>query len=203
MPGNISALANKFRAVFSPGIKPRDQLLDFLPKRAVCAEIGVWKGTFSARILKITNPKKLHLIDPWKYQTEFGWRLFGGKVAQSQEDMDVIYNTVLNTLGQQPVVSVHRNFSSTAAAEFQDDYFDWIYIDGNHYYTYVLEDLNNYFSKVKRGGYIAGDDYYWTSEELDGDKPVKRAVQDFVAAHADRTRIFRMFGGQFVLKRLR
>ena len=38
-------------------------------------------------------------------------------------------------------------------------YFDWIYIDGNHTYEYVKQDLEGYRPKVKPGGYMAGDDY--------------------------------------------
>jgi len=43
----------------------RDQLLKKLPKNAICAEIGVYQGELSQRILNKTNPKKLVLIDAW------------------------------------------------------------------------------------------------------------------------------------------
>ncbi|HIF08442.1 MAG TPA: hypothetical protein EYQ81_00345 [Sneathiellales bacterium] len=59
-------------------------LLDRLAKNAVCAEIGVWKGDFSAQILKITAPKQLHLVDPWKFQSQFPRRLYGGAGAANQ-----------------------------------------------------------------------------------------------------------------------
>ena len=53
--------------------KTREEVLfKFLSKNAICAEIGAWKGDFSESILKLLNPQKLHLIDPWKYQTSFG-----------------------------------------------------------------------------------------------------------------------------------
>ena len=73
---------------------PRLKLLKKMPKHAVCAEIGVWKGTFSKHILKATKPKKLHLIDPWAFQSEFPERLYGGIAAKSQADMDLIYQSV-------------------------------------------------------------------------------------------------------------
>ena len=48
----------------------REWLLKRLPKRSVCAEIGVYEGRFSELILRIARPRKLHLIDPWKYETD-------------------------------------------------------------------------------------------------------------------------------------
>jgi hypothetical protein len=37
----------------------------FVPKGLVGAEIGVFKGQFTPTILNVTEPAKLHLIDPW------------------------------------------------------------------------------------------------------------------------------------------
>jgi cephalosporin hydroxylase len=56
-------------------------------------------------------------------------------------------------------VIVHHSAAAEAAAEFADEYFDWIYIDGNHQYEFVLLDLESYYPKVKAGGSIVGDDY--------------------------------------------
>ena len=48
---------------------------------------------------------------------------------------------------------------------------DYIYIDGNHAYKYVLEDCRNYWSKIKEGGILAGHDIAWET--------TLNAVQDF------------------------
>ena len=37
---------------------------------------------------------------------------------------------------------------------------DVIYIDGNHEYTHVLEELTHYWKKLKVGGILIGDDVY-------------------------------------------
>ena len=46
-----------------------------------------------------------------------------------------------------------------------------MFIDANHEYEYVYNDINNWFPKVKRGGIISGDDYFGEN--------VKRAVDDY------------------------
>jgi len=171
-------------------------LLEKMPKGAVCSEVGVWKGDFSDRILSITSPKKLHLIDPWEFQSEFPERMYGGSVAKNQNDMDAIYQGVIKRFSNRPNVVFNRGKSKKIISEFKDNYFDWVYIDGNHYYEYVLNDLNYCLQKVKPGGFITGDDYTW------GEKycfPVKQAVLDFIREN-DLERNLKVLGSQFIIK---
>lgn len=161
----------------------RLELLSRMPKGSICAEIGVWKGVFSRQILEITLPSRLYLIDPWLLQPEFSERLYGGRVAKNQRDMDRIYEGVRHQLERLPNVSILRGFSEEVLAEFSDGYFDWLYIDGNHEYEYVLKDLELAFLKIRPGGLITGDDYTWTPREgPKGYFPVKQAVQQFIGA---------------------
>ena len=51
----------------------RDFLLEKMPKNSICAEIGVLRGDFSERILRIVKPKKLYLIDTWGGQPKEEW----------------------------------------------------------------------------------------------------------------------------------
>ncbi len=43
-----------------------------LPKGGVGAELGVWKGEFSVRLLKGAKPRQLYLIDPWRQLEQEG-----------------------------------------------------------------------------------------------------------------------------------
>jgi predicted O-methyltransferase YrrM len=162
------------------GRSGRERLLDLLPRCAVCAEIGVWRGDFSARILAKTCPAELHLIDPWEFQPEFPDRAYGGSVATGARDMERLYERVTARFAGRPNVTVHRAFSDDCLTTFPDRHFDWIYIDGNHYYDFVKRDLELAIRKVRPGGVVAGDDYHWG--EGDG-YPVKRAVLDVLHAH--------------------
>ena len=175
----------------------RGDLLARVPRGGVCAEIGVWQGEFSSRILELTAPSKLHLIDPWAFQPEFSARGYGGRVAKSQAEMDRLYERVRARFATRANVAIHRDTSTHGLGEFRDGFFDWVYIDGNHYYDYVREDLHLALQKVRPGGLITGDDYDWGA--LEG-FPVRQAVHDFLRDHAIGNEI-QILGSQFLIKR--
>ncbi len=179
----------------------RKQLLEQMPAGGVCAEIGVWEGDFSARILEINKPRLLHLIDPWRYESDEVYKdaWYGGKKAINQEQMDAVYDRVTKRFATQVragTVVIHRSASSEAVSAFADGYFDWIYIDGNHLYEFVKLDLELWRPKVKHGGYITGDDYT-DREDLWYRGGVKKAVDEFASRNNYEPLII---GRQFILK---
>lgn len=66
----------------------------------------------------------------------------------------------------------------------------------------MLSDLRNYWSKVKVGGVISGDDYYWTSSDTQGRLPVNEAVDKFLSDYGHSVKFVKLVGKQFVLKRV-
>ena len=162
---------------------PRDFVLRKIPRSAVCAEIGVYKGDFSERILALARPQRLHLIDPWTFESgdTYERALYGRAHAKSQSELDAVLGSVKERFEQEirvGTVVIHRERSAQAAAHFADEYFDWLYIDGNHLYEFVMRDLEQYWPKVKPRGFIAGDDYGVQGWWQDG---VTRAVDEFAA----------------------
>ncbi len=189
-------LVKNIKRLFRGTKDHRTQLLERMPKGARCAEIGVWKGAFSERIFQSTSPHELHLIDPWAFQTEFSDRIFGGSSAACQTDMDEIYYSVCQKFSDHHCIKVHRGTSASILPQFEDNFFDWVYIDGNHYYEYVIEDLRLCFAKVRQGGIIAGDDYTWGRKY---DFPVRRAVKDFLKEISYNGKI-ELYQSQFIIR---
>lgn len=173
----------------------RMRLLEQMPTGGRCAEIGVWNGGFSENIIRITQPSELVLIDPWDL------------VAETQDDtkthakhsdasaMRSMYEHVSETFADNSNVTIRRGFSADVLESYPDDYFDWVYIDGNHLYDFVRADLKLSFSKVKSGGVIAGDDFFW---KRDGRMHVREAVLDVMAEMGIKGRPTR-FGQQFII----
>lgn len=177
----------------------RRRLLGHLPREAACAEIGTWRGEFAATILRSRRPRRLYLVDPWEHRSERTYEraMFGGRTGDGQSEMDAIYDSVLagfrGRIDRGQVV-VKRQRSLEAAEDFADGSLDWVYIDGDHTYEGVRNDLEAYFRKVRPGGYLAGDDYGQPGWWEDG---VTRAVDEFAA----RCEGLKIIGSQFLLRK--
>jgi hypothetical protein len=52
-----------------------------------------------------------------------------------------------------------RASSEIASNMFQDESLDFVYIDANHAYDFVKQDIELWYPKVKKGGYLWGHDY--------------------------------------------
>ena len=153
-------------------ISNRLEMLSLLP-RGVCAEVGVLAGFFSKQILT-TNPQMLYMIDCWEQQT--------GEYTQdpaNQVDFPNLYKYIHNEFGGFPNTTIIKRYSVVAAKMFPDLFFDWVYIDANHGYDAISQDIKVWWPKIKNGGYLTGHDYV---DNLDGYSfiQVKLAVDHFV-----------------------
>jgi hypothetical protein len=151
-------------------ISDRIFMLRLMPKNSVVAEIGVFKGQFSAEILDITKPSQLHLVDLWPNKPIQS----GGQMLNCYDAYQSVQHRFKNEIEQNKVV-LHRELSAYASQEFENEYFDWIYIDAGHHYEAVKTDLACWYPKVKTGGLITGHDY--TEKPQHG---VFQAVNEFL-----------------------
>lgn len=138
-------------------------------------EIGVWHGSFSELILNQSSLSVLYCVDPWQ---TFSREEYDDGANASQQEQDERYQFTVNRLSKFKDRSVIiRKTSKEAVAEFHDGELDFIWIDGNHGYEYVKEDLNLWWPKMRVGALFSGDDYLFTPE---GKTPVKDAVDEFM-----------------------
>jgi hypothetical protein len=116
-------------------------------------EIGVFKGEFSKRILQGWNGR-MYLIDPW--------RPLGEEYLDSSNHnhhLDAYSKTAESIKGFEDRAFMLRGLSSQLVDLFQDESLDWVYIDGNHAYDYVKQDLKMWWPKLKPGGLMSGHDF--------------------------------------------
>lgn len=182
IPENIRELYDNVYVAWpspTPWLKERfNQFVQQLPKDAVVAEIGVQEGTFARFIVMHAHPKKLYLIDCWEHQDPQIFDDPDANVEQSKQDK--IYNDVKRKFESNPNVVVLKKYSPQAASLFKDEYFDWIYIDSNHAYEAVKADLDAWWPKVKRGGYMCGHDYIAFDRHGFG---ITQALNEFMRDH--------------------
>jgi hypothetical protein len=176
-------------------------LLNYIDNNSIGAEVGVWKGDFSKMILMQKKVQKYILIDSYKFQPEFKMRWYGGRIAKSQQDMDRLFFNVKNDIEKYPKGETETVFfrmdSSEASSHIDNDYLDFVYIDGNHSFEYVQSDLHSYYPKVKVGGYIILDDWNWRDES--GVKSIRAAVTSYISKNYSKMVIVEIKNKQVVL----
>ena len=68
-----------------------------------------------------------------------------------------------------------------AVKDFADESLDFVYIDANHEFKYVTEDIFEWSKKVRKGGAIAGHDYFYAKQRKFDNIHVRYVVDAYTA----------------------
>jgi hypothetical protein len=168
------------------GIERRRKLFaEVLPRGAVGAEIGVFKGNLSRFILEVNRPTRLHLIDPW-WTMSATWDWASGDKSTARSFAIIVLN-LLEPIGSGQV-QIHIGDDLQILRQFEDGYFDWVYVDTSHQYAHTRQELRILENKVKAQGIIAGDD--WFPDPRHEHHGVYRAVTEFLAENGGWSLVF-------------
>ncbi|MEZ2238927.1 FkbM family methyltransferase [Microcoleus sp.] len=135
----------------------------------VGAEIGVAFGGHSEAMLSNTNLELLYGIDSYKHSDSYD-----DPMNLPQADFDILCETTKNRLavfGDR--FKLIRSNSQQAVRQI-DGLLDFVYIDAEHSYQGVWQDLCTWYSKIRVGGLISGHDY-----EHIAFPGVKQAIDEF------------------------
>jgi predicted O-methyltransferase YrrM len=157
-------------------------------------EIGTFYG---ANILAVAesygaNPdSKLYCIDPWEDYEEY---------PEYKGEQNKIYNGFLKNINNSPhknKIIIDRGYSNKQLLKYNDDYFDIVYIDGNHEPEYVLEDAVLSFRKLKKDGVMIFDDYGWGGPDL-----TQRGIDAFISGYYKRIKVLGNENDQMFIQRI-
>lgn len=146
-------------------------------------EVGVKQGDFSHAVLETWKGRHLISVDPWLQAPP---REYLDVANLPQAEQEEFYQQTLRRLV--PFLersTIWRMTGAQAAGRLPHHSLDFVYLDARHDQESVLQDLQDWFEKVRPGGVLAGHDY------LDGSFPegefgVRSAVDAFFAARALR-----------------
>lgn len=146
----------------------------------IIAEIGSWKGHSTSFIAKrMAEEKKIfkiYAIDVWEKWENY--TVFD----ESQKDLldevrqshDIFIENIKRAGVQKYIIDIQED-SHHAHAQFENDFFDCVFLDADHKYDVVKKDIELWYPKVRKNGIFAGHDYYQKSTPECG---VKRAVDE-------------------------
>jgi len=131
-----------------------DFLLSTIPDNGIFVECGAWLGKSSSYLCDHAHKRNISvfIIDSWlgsDNEIDTFHRL-----AKQQD----IYQIFLDNMGGRRFTPI-RKLSTEAVSDFKNNSCDVIFIDMNHSYESVKEDISIWLPKVKHGGYLAGHDY--------------------------------------------
>lgn len=116
------------------------------------AEIGVAAGGFSEILCKNFPDAKIYSIDPWKFYPLV-------KNFKRQKQHDLLYRAAVEKLSKYPNSEIIKKTSMDAVKDFEDGSLDFVFIDADHRFQHITNDLAEWSKKVRIGGIISGHDY--------------------------------------------
>ena len=128
----------------------------------VGAEVGVWEGEHAEILFKANPNLKLYGID--------SWTPYRGMRDYHSYSYQPAYEKARKVLAPYNCTFI-RSFSMDAVKDFENKSLDFVYIDANHGFRYVIDDIAEWSKKVKRGGIIFGHDYHksnhrWQTQQV-------------------------------------
>lgn len=121
-------------------------------------EVGSWRGRSLCYLLEKAKQqnKKLDIVavDTWTGQDDGKGQTEGSMLQEFQDNLI----KAGFELSEYRYILEDTTFS---ASHFQDNSIKCCFIDGNHEYQKVKEDILAWLPKVKDGGILAGHDYTW------------------------------------------
>lgn len=138
-------------------------VVSLLPANSRVVEVGSFLGKSAVSILPLCLEKshQLFCVDKWTYtEKELCEHIAPGDYARLNWN-DLLSHFASNVKEYKNYVTPIRLFSTEAAQVFLrlGITLDFVFIDAEHTYDSVKQDITAWLPLVKKGGYIGGHDY--------------------------------------------
>ena len=134
------------------------------------AEIGVWDGENARILLDLFPNAHLYLIDSW--EPSWSFLTYGFPISYHPDKYIAAYHKAMKRFQNHPQATIIKKTSLEAAPEVPNE-LDLVFIDADHSYSAVKEDILTWEPKVRSGGILSGHDYWSDAPE------VIQAVNDY------------------------
>lgn len=143
-----------YQEIFKKAIKKAENGSKFV-------EMGAWLGKstsfFAVEILNSDKDITLYVVDTWEGSPEQK-----NTVKEFDDTGITLYDRFLENM--KPVlhderIKLVRKDSVTASKLFDDKSLDFVFLDGSHYYSDFIKDVEAWSRKIKPNGVLSGHDY--------------------------------------------
>lgn len=149
-------------------IREYRRIAELLPNNGTIIELGTWKGRSICSIAEQIKKKNLSIILVDTFQGT------PGEAAHQNAKNENLQEVLVSSLKKYGVYDRAKILAMTTdeASKLVKDKADLIFIDADHSYESVKQDIKNWRPKVRKGGILAGHDYTWPG-------PRKAALETF------------------------
>jgi hypothetical protein len=167
-------------------IQHRDDLPEFMNRHGLtgeATELGTYFGEYAEKVLRTWKGRRLNLVDPYSLIAS-GEYLDGCTIDHDTMiplDFEKVFWKAHALLIPFETAYFIRQTSFGAAKIIADDSQDMVYVDANHSFKHVSQDIETWWPKLKRGGVMGLHDCYTRDDEF-----LKCGVFDAVMDHAER-----------------
>lgn len=142
-------------------------------------EVGSWGGQSTCLWGKICKKFGgcVYCIDTWRAAPN------APEIMKNAVKKDQIFKLFLHNVkfrGLNDYIIPIRGTSDDVANILKEEWFDFVYIDGDHGYSQFKKDLINYSKFCKVGGIVCGDDLEVIPSELDLNNARKNSEVDLI-----------------------
>lgn len=132
------------------------------------AEVGACFGRYSEILCQNIPGLQLTAIDSWDTKEN----------TRREADLGVSGEDTTRKLLTPYGATVIKAKSMDALAQVEDESLDFVFIDADHSYACVKQDITEWSKKVRKGGIVSGHDYYVFPGS--GNRGVVDAVDEYV-----------------------
>lgn len=145
-------------------------------------EIGVEKGKNAQTMFEIIPNLKLYGVDPYKQHPQASYAYHA---MIRNWDAKYLHNAKRQCLKRMNGrnFTLLQGFSEDMIHNVEDNTLDFVYIDADHSYDFVMQDMILWGRKVRKGGIISGHDYYADKSTSSRRAKVTQAINDYVKVH--------------------
>lgn len=149
----------------------------------VGCEIGLEKGKNAQTMFECIPNLKLYAVDPYKQHSRYSNNTSSYLSRWDEHYLEGVKEQAQKRMQGRNVIIIEKFSEDAAAHDIPDNSLDFVYIDGDHSYDFVMQDIILWGRKVRKGGIVSGHDYYYDSNKEGRYAKVTQAINDYTNVH--------------------